>query len=51
MKLRSLILIIATLVVTVTSLSGCVVVPERGYGYYGWHDRGWDHDHWEHDRR
>jgi hypothetical protein len=46
MKLRSLILIATVVAVTVTSLSGCVVVPARGYygpppvyhggwGYYG----------------
>lgn len=31
MKLRSLTLTIATIIVAVSSLSGCVVVPARGY--------------------
>ncbi len=31
MKLRSLILTLATAAVVVSSLSGCVVVPARGY--------------------
>lgn len=31
MKIRSLILILATVAVTTTSLTGCVVVPARGY--------------------
>jgi hypothetical protein len=31
MKIRSLILALATVAVTATSLTGCVVVPARGY--------------------
>ncbi|MBV8635495.1 MAG: hypothetical protein JO002_13460 [Burkholderiaceae bacterium] len=43
MKLRKLILIVATLAAA-ASLSGCIVVP--AHGYYGYHDyHGWDHDH------
>src|SRR5579872_4538221 len=50
MKTRTLILTALALIVAITTLSGCVVVPARGYyggGYYGGgyehHDR--DHDH------
>ena len=31
MKLRTLVLTLATIAVAVSSLSGCVVVPARGY--------------------
>jgi hypothetical protein len=52
MKLRSLIITFVTIAVTATCLSGCVVVPARGY-YEGpsvgvYHSWGYDHDH---DRR
>jgi hypothetical protein len=48
MKLRTLILTLAIAAITLTSLSGCVVVPARGYvvgpsvGMY--HDHGWGYD-------
>jgi hypothetical protein len=48
MKLRSLILAFAVVTITVSSLSGCVVVPARGYvagppvAYHPWgYDRRW----------
>lgn len=46
MKLRSLILALAAIAIVVSSLSGCVVVPARGY-YAGPHVdmyRGWGYD-------
>jgi hypothetical protein len=46
MKFRTWILAISTLAIFATSLTGCVVAPERGY--YG-HDHYYDHDH-DHDR-
>ena len=45
------ILTIAAIAVIASSLSGCIVVPARGYygpGYY--HGGYYDHDH-DHDRR
>jgi hypothetical protein len=50
MKLRSLIITLAAVVITATTLSGCIVVPDRGYfagPYHAWgyergHDRGYD---------
>jgi hypothetical protein len=47
MKLRSLIVTIIALVITATSLSGCIIVPARGYGYYGPHE----YHSWGYDRR
>lgn len=48
MKIRTWILAISTLALFATSLTGCVVAPERGY--YG-HDHYYDHDHYhDHDR-
>jgi len=50
MKTRGWILTAAALIVAITALSGCVVVPARGYyggGYYG----GYEHHDRDHDRR
>jgi hypothetical protein len=45
MKLRKLLLSIAAIVITVSSLSGCIVVPAHGPGYYGHGYYGWGHEY------
>ncbi|HEY8024345.1 MAG TPA: hypothetical protein VIF60_07255 [Burkholderiaceae bacterium] len=52
MKARNWILTALALVVAISALSGCVVVPARGYyggGYYG--GGGYEHHDRDHDRR